>query len=108
VETYRSRLSYRAIGGEVAYTGGGPKATQLGSDGAGYVTRNGGVVRPRRGEDQRPARIQRIDPSGKVGIITTGGDGVRCQAANDLSFGFHETDLLLGLGMLAGSCGSPT
>lgn len=90
VETYRSQVSYWAPGGEIgrfAYVGGGPNATLLGADGAVYVTQNGGVVGPWRAEEMRPPSIQRIDPSGKVEVVATEGDGRRFQAPNDFAFG---------------------
>jgi len=90
VETYRSQVTYWAPDGEVgvfAYVGGGPNATVLGADGAVYVTQNGGIVGPWRAPDQRPPSIQRIDPSGRVDVVATQGDGVSFKAPNDLAFG---------------------
>lgn len=90
VETYRSHVAVYTPGAGVerfAYTGGGPNATAVGSDGAVYVTQNGGVVGPWRAQEMRPPSIQRIDPSGRVEILVTELDGVRFQAPNDLAFG---------------------
>jgi gluconolactonase len=90
VETYRSHVAVYTPGSGVerfAYTGGGPNATVVGSDGAVYVTQNGGVVGPWRAEDMRPPSIQRIDSAGKVEILATRADGYRFQAPNDLAFG---------------------
>jgi gluconolactonase len=90
VETYHSRLGVWAPGREVeelAFTGGGPNATALGSDGHLYVTQNGGAVGPWRASQMRPASIQRVSMSGNVAVVATEVDGVRFQAPNDLAFG---------------------
>src|SRR5579875_2459178 len=90
VETYRSQVTAYAPAGGIsrfASTGGGPNAAALGSDGAVYVTQNGGIVGPWRAEQMRPPSIQRIDPSGAVEVLVTEVDGVRLQAPNDLAFG---------------------
>lgn len=90
VETYRSRIGVWSPGGAVdvyADTGGGPNATALGSDGALYVTQNGGVVGPWRAPVQRPPSIQRVLPGGAVEIVATEIGGMRFQAPNDLAFG---------------------
>lgn len=90
VETYRSRISAWSPGREVeqfAFTGGGPNATALGSDGHLYLTQNGGVVGPWRAQEPRPPSIQRVSPAGEVEIVATEIDGVRFQAPNDLAFG---------------------
>lgn len=90
VETYKSRVSYWAPDGSTgvyADTGGGPNATAVGSDGAVYLTQNGGVVGPWRAQEMREPSIQRIAPTGEVETVATGGDGQRFQAPNDLAFG---------------------
>lgn len=90
VETYRSQLTVWTPGGgteRFAYTGGGPNAAILGSDGCLYVTQNGGVVGPWRAPDMRPPSIQRVTPDGEVDIVATEIAGVSFQAPNDLVFG---------------------
>ena len=90
VETYRSRLSVWGPGREVetlAFTGGGPNATTLGSDGHVYVTQNGGVVGPWRASETRPPSIQRVSLAGEVEVVATAVDGMPLQAPNDLAFG---------------------
>jgi len=90
VETYLSRLGvWRPDGtvAEFAYTGGGPNATALGSDGSIYVTQNGGVVGPWVADDRLPGSIQRVNEGGQVEIIATEIDGCRLRAPNDLAFG---------------------
>ena len=90
VETYRSHVAVWGPGREVerfAFTGGGPNATVLGTQGEIYVTQNGGVVGPWRAPEMRPPSIQRIDSSGTVEVMVTEVDGVRLQAPNDLAFG---------------------
>src|SRR5438105_1760631 len=69
-----------------AYTGGGPNAAMLGSDGFVYNTQCpmvGAWVAP----DSRPPSIQRASPDGKVEIVATEADGVPLTAPNDLCFG---------------------
>lgn len=90
VETYRSRISVYEPGTGVAglaNVGGGPNACLCGSDGALYVTQNGGVIGPWRAEVQRPPSIQKILPEGKVEILADSVDGHRLLAPNDLAFG---------------------
>jgi gluconolactonase len=72
--------------GTYAYTGGGPNACMLGSDGYVYVTQCptvGAWVAP----DSRPPSIQRAAPDGKVEIVATEADGMKLNAPNDLTFG---------------------
>lgn len=69
-----------------AYTGGGPNACVLGSDGYVYLTQCptvGAWVAP----DYRPPSIQRAAPDGSVEIVATEADGVPFNAPNDLTFG---------------------
>jgi gluconolactonase len=90
VETYRSRIGVWAAGREVeefAFTGGGPNATALGSDGHLYVTQNGGIVGAWRAPEMRPASIQRVSPSGSIEVVAAEIDGIPLQAPNDLAFG---------------------
>ena len=72
--------------GTYAFTGGGPNAAVLGSDGWVYSTQcptGGKWVAPER----RPPSIQRSSPTGKVEIVATEADGIRFNAPNDLTFG---------------------
>ncbi len=72
--------------GQYAFTGGGPNACMLGSDGFVYCTNTptaGKWVAP----DKRPPSIQRASPDGKVEIVATSADGVQFNAPNDLAFG---------------------
>lgn len=72
--------------GTYAFTGGGPNAAVLGSDGWVYSTQCptvGKWVAPER----RPPSIQRSSPTGKVEIVATDADGIRFNAPNDLTFG---------------------
>ena len=90
VETYTSRLiAWTAERGIHTYAdcGGGPNACMLGSDGAVYVTQNGGTVGAWRAERKGRPSIQKAWPDGRVEEITAEVDGVKLQAPNDLSFG---------------------
>lgn len=90
VETYRSRVSVYQPGAGVSGlfdVGGGPNACLSGSDGAIYVTQNGGIIGPWRAEVQRPPSIQRIAPEGKVEIVADSVEGHQLLAPNDLVFG---------------------
>lgn len=72
--------------GTYAFTGGGPNACMLGSDGCVYLTQCptvGAWVAPER----RPPSIQRVTPDGVVEVIVTEADGIVLNAPNDLSFG---------------------
>jgi gluconolactonase len=72
--------------GRYAFTGGGPNACMLGSDGFVYCTNTptaGKWVAP----EKRPPCIQRASPDGKVEIVATSADGVQLNAPNDLTFG---------------------
>lgn len=70
-----------------AYTGGGPNACVLGSDGCVYVTQTptvGAWTPP----DPRPACIQRCSPDGReVEALCTEVAGIPLVAPNDLCFG---------------------
>jgi gluconolactonase len=89
VNTYASEIGVYERGkgmNQYAYTGGGPNAAMLGSDGYVYNTQCptvGGWVAP----DSRPPSIQRAAPDGKVEIVATEADGMPLTAPNDLSFG---------------------
>jgi gluconolactonase len=72
--------------GTYAFTGGGPNACMLGSDGFVYLTQCptvGAWVAPER----RPPSIQRAAPDGTVEVVATHADGVELTAPNDLTFG---------------------
>ncbi len=87
--TYRSEASVWEAGRGVstyAYTGGGPNACMLGSDGYVYITQCptvGAWVAP----DHRPPSIQRAAPDGTVEIVATEIGGLSFTAPNDLTFG---------------------
>jgi gluconolactonase len=69
-----------------AFTGGGPNACMLGTDGYVYVTQCptvGGWVAP----EKRPPSIQRAAPDGTVEIVVSDADGMPLNAPNDLTFG---------------------
>lgn len=90
VEMYRSQVSVFRPGrgvAQLAWTGGGPNAAILGSDGCLYVTQNGGVDGPWQAEVRMPPSIQRIDEAGKVEVLLTEVDGHALRAPNDLAFG---------------------
>jgi gluconolactonase len=90
VETYTSRLiAWDATRGIHLYAdcGGGPNACMLGSDGAAYITQNGGTVGRWRAEVMSVPSIQKAWPDGRVEIVATEVDGVTLQAPNDLTFG---------------------
>lgn len=90
VETYTSRLiAWSAERGIHTYAdcGGGPNACMLGSDGAVYITQNGGTVGAWRAERMGRPSIQKAWPDGRVEEVTAEVDGVKLQAPNDLSFG---------------------
>ena len=90
VETYTSKLiawsRERGIH-DYADCGGGPNACMLGSDGAVYITQNGGTVGAWRAPVMNEPGIQKAWPDGRVEYVATEIDGIRLQAPNDLSFG---------------------
>jgi gluconolactonase len=87
--TYKSEASVWEPGTGVstyAFTGGGPNACMLGSDGYVYITQCptvGAWTAPER----RPPSIQRAAPDGTVEIVVTEIAGIRFNAPNDLAFG---------------------
>ena len=90
VETYTSKLvAWSAQRGihDYADCGGGPNACMLGSDGAVYITQNGGTVGAWRAEVMGRPSIQKAWPDGRVEEVVAEVDGVRLQAPNDLTFG---------------------
>lgn len=90
VETYTSKLIVwspaRGIR-DYADCGGGPNACMLGSDGAVYITQNGGTVGAWRAEVMGRPSIQKAWPDGRVEEVVAEVDGVTLQAPNDLTFG---------------------
>ncbi|MCC6833308.1 MAG: SMP-30/gluconolactonase/LRE family protein, partial [Thermoleophilia bacterium] len=90
VETYTSRLiawsRERGIH-DYADCGGGPNACMLGSDGAAYITQNGGTVGAWRAMVMSVPSIQKAWPDGRVETVVTEVDGIALQAPNDLTFG---------------------
>jgi gluconolactonase len=87
--TYKSEIGVWEPGGRVgtyAFTGGGPNACMLGSDGFVYCT-NCPTVGKWVAPEQRPPSIQRAAPDGRVEIVATEADGVKLNAPNDLTFG---------------------
>jgi gluconolactonase len=90
VETYTSRLlAWSAERGihDYAVCGGGPNACMLGTDGAVYITQNGGTVGAWRAEVMGRPSIQKAWPDGRVEEVTAEVAGIPLQAPNDLSFG---------------------
>jgi gluconolactonase len=59
----------------------------LGSDGAVYITQNGGTVGAWRAEVMVRPSIQKAWPDGRVEEVVAEVDGVTLQAPNDLTFG---------------------
>jgi gluconolactonase len=90
VETYTSKLiawsEERGIH-DYADCGGGPNAAMLGSDGAVYITQNGGTVGAWRAQVMGRPSIQKAWPDGRVEEIAHEVAGIPLQAPNDLSFG---------------------
>lgn len=90
VETYTSKIiawsPERGIH-DYALCGGGPNACVLGSDGAVYITQNGGTVGAWKADVMSVPSIQRAWPDGRVEIVTTTVAGHALQAPNDLTFG---------------------
>ena len=90
VETYTSKIiawsRERGIH-DYADCGGGPNACMLGSDGAVYITQNGGTVGAWRAEVMSIPSIQKAAPDGSVEILVSEVGGITLQAPNDLSFG---------------------
>src|ERR1700690_2235742 len=90
VETYTSRLTaWSAERGihDYALCGGGPNACMGGSDGAVYITQNGGTVGAWRAAKMVKPSIQRAWPDGRVEVVATEVAGIPLQAPNDLTFG---------------------
>ena len=90
VETYTSKLvAWSAERGlhDYADCGGGPNSCMLGSDGAVYITQNGGTVGAWRAAVMGRPSIQKAWPDGRVEEVTAEVDGIPLQAPNDLTFG---------------------
>lgn len=66
---------------------GGPNACTVGSDGAVYITQNGGTAGAWRATVMSTPSIQRGWPDGRVDVVASSVGGVELQAPNDLCFG---------------------
>jgi gluconolactonase len=90
VETYTSKLvawsEARGIH-DYADCGGGPNACMLGSDGAVYITQNGGTVGAWKAAVMGRPSIQKAWPDGRVEEVAAEVAGIPLQAPNDLTFG---------------------
>lgn len=90
VETYMSRIvAWSSELGVHMYSdcGGGPNACMLGSDGALYITQNGGTVGSWKARVMVQPSIQKALPDGRVEEVVTELDGVEFLGPNDLTFG---------------------
>jgi len=90
VETYTGKIvAWSAERGlhDYALCGGGPNACTLGSDGAVYITQNGGTAGAWKAEVMGVPSIQKAWPDGRVEEVTREVAGIRLQAPNDLTFG---------------------
>lgn len=90
VETYTGKIVAwsRALGlHDYAMCGGGPNACVLGSDGAVYITQNGGTAGDWKAEVMLTPSIQRCWPDGRCEIVASSVDGFDLKAPNDLTFG---------------------
>ena len=90
VETYTGKiLAWSAERGlhDYAVCGGGPNACMLGSDGAVYITQNGGTAGAWKAEVMGVPSIQKAWPDGRVEEVTAEVAGIPLQAPNDLTFG---------------------
>lgn len=90
VETYTSKIvAWSAERGihDYADCGGGPNACMLGSDGAVYITQNGGTVGAWKAQVMGRPSIQRAWPDGRVEEVVAQVDGFTLRAPNDLTFG---------------------
>jgi gluconolactonase len=90
VETYTGKIvAWSAERGlhDYAICDGGPNACTLGSDGALYVTQNGGTAGAWKAAVMGVPSIQRAWPDGRVEEVVREVDGLALQAPNDLTFG---------------------
>ena len=84
VETYTSKIvAWSAERGihDYADCGGGPNACMLGSDGAVYITQNGGTVGAWRAEVMGRPSIQKAWPDGRVEEVVAEVDGIPLHGA---------------------------
>lgn len=90
VETYTSKIiawsPERGIH-DYAACGGGPNACMLGSDGAVYITQNGGTVGAWKAAVRSVPSIQKAWSDGRVELVASTVAGTALQAPNDLTFG---------------------
>lgn len=90
VETYTGKIiTWHKDDGisDYAVCDGGPNACLLGSDGAVYITQNGGTAGEWRSDKMTVAGIQRAWPDGSCEHVITSVAGIALQAPNDLSWG---------------------
>lgn len=90
VETYTSKIvAWSPTLGihDYAVCGGGPNACLLGSDGAVYITQNGGTVGAWKADVMQVPSIQKAWPDGRVEVVASEVAGIALQAPNDLTFG---------------------
>lgn len=72
---------------DYAICGGGPNACLLGSDGAVYITQNGGTAGEWRAPEMTTPSIQRAWPDGRCEHVITSIAGIPLQSPNDLTWG---------------------
>lgn len=90
VETYTGKLvAWSSELGLHDYSlcGGGPNACVLGSDGAVYLTQNGGTAGAWKAAVMSAPSIQRAWPDGRCETVADNVAGMSLQAPNDLTFG---------------------
>lgn len=90
VETYTGKIvAWSAERGlhDYALCGGGPNACTVGSDGAVYITQNGGTAGAWKADVMGVPSIQKAWPDGSVEEVVREVDGIALQAPNDLTFG---------------------
>ena len=90
VETYTGKIvAWSAERGlhDYALCGGGPNACTVGSDGAVYITQNGGTAGAWKADVMGVPSIQKAWPDGSVEEVAREVDGITLQAPNDLTFG---------------------
>lgn len=90
VETYTGKIvAWSPDRGlhDYASCGGGPNACVLGSDGAVYITQNGGTAGEWKAAVMSTPSIQRCWPDGRCEIVASTVAGIALQAPNDLAFG---------------------
>ena len=90
VETYTGKLvAWSSELGlhDYALCGGGPNACVLGSDGAVYLTQNGGTAGAWKAAVMSAPSIQRAWPDGRCETVVDTDAGMTLQAPNDLTFG---------------------